>query len=98
MSSEWFTTFVDGASHHTCNLASAAWVIYEPSGQLVTSGGAYLGPATNNMVEYSAIIELMWDDTLRIVSHLEVRLYSQLVFSHLNGDYQVRHPTYYVSF
>ena len=25
------TRFVDGACHHTLNLASAAWVIYEPS-------------------------------------------------------------------
>ena len=46
MSFERFVGFVDGASHHTCNLASAAWVIYFPSGQLVASGGAFLGPAS----------------------------------------------------
>ena len=36
MSSEWYIGFADGASHHTCNLASTAWVIYSFSGQLVT--------------------------------------------------------------
>ena len=61
MSSEWFVGFVDGASHHTCNLALAAWVIYSPSGQLVASRGACLGPATNHVVEYRAVIELLWD-------------------------------------
>ena len=61
MSSEWFIGFVDGTSRHTCNLASAAWVIYSPSGELVASGGACLGPATNNVAEYKAIIEILWD-------------------------------------
>ena len=27
MSFEWFVGFANGASHHTCNLASVAWVI-----------------------------------------------------------------------
>ena len=61
MSSEMFVGFANGASRHTCNLASAAWVIYSPSGQLVASKGAFLGPASNNVVEYRAIIELLWD-------------------------------------
>ena len=61
MSSERFVGFVDGASRRTCNLASAAWVIYSPSGQLVASGGACLGPASNNAAEYRAVIELLWD-------------------------------------
>ena len=61
MSSERYLGFADGASRHTCNLASTAWVIYSPSGQLVAMGGACLGPASNNVVEYRAIIELLWD-------------------------------------
>ena len=56
-----YTGFVDGASHHNINLASVAWVIYEPSGQLLSSGSTCLGPSTNNIVEYSAIVELLLD-------------------------------------
>ena len=89
ISVEWFVGFADGASRHTCNLASAAWVIYSPSGQLVASGGTCLGPATNNVVEYRAIIELLWGVVLRGITRLEVRLDSQLVVSQFNGDYQV---------
>ena len=61
MSSEMYVGFVDGASRHTCNLALAAWVIYSPLGQLVAVGGACLGLASNNVGEYRAVIELLWD-------------------------------------
>ena len=56
-----YTGFADGASHHTLNLASTAWVIYKPSGQLLSFGSACLGPSTNNIIEYIAIIELLLD-------------------------------------
>ena len=56
-----YTGFVDGASHHTLNLASAAWVIYEPSDQLLSFGSTCLGPSTNNIAEYSATVELLLD-------------------------------------
>ena len=93
MSSKWFIGFANGSSIHTCNLASTAWVIYTPSRQLVASGGTCLGPATNNVAEYSAIIELLWDATLCGITLMEVRLDSHLMVSHLNGDYHVRNPT-----
>ena len=89
MSAQWFVGFTDCASRHTCNLASAAWVIYSPSRQLVASGGACLGPTTNNVVEYKDVIELLWDALSSDITELEVRLYSQLVVSQLNGAYQV---------
>ena len=61
MSSERFIGFADGTSCHTCNLPLKALVIYSPSGQLVALGGACLGHASNNVAEYKAIIELLWD-------------------------------------
>ena len=93
MSSERYIGFIDGANCHTCNLASAAWFIYSPSGQLVSSGGACLGPASNNVAEYRAIIELLWDALSRGITQLEVRLDSQLIVSQLNRAYRVRNPT-----
>ena len=81
MSAEWFIGFAYDASRHTCKLDSTAWVIYSPSGQLVASRGACLGPATNNVAEYRAIIELLWDALSRGITQLEVRLESQLVVS-----------------
>ena len=85
-----YTGFADVASCHTLNLASARWVIYEPSGQLLSSGSTCLGPSTNNIVEYSAIIELLLDAISHEIQHLVVRLESQLVVLQLNGQYWVR--------
>ena len=73
-----YTGFADGASRHTLNLASAAWVIYEPFGQLLSFGSTCLGPSTNNIVEYSAIIELLLDAISHGIQHMVVRLDSQL--------------------
>ena len=90
---EWFIGFVNGASHHTCNLSSTTSVIYSSSGQLVASGGACLGPAINNVEECRAVIELLWDSLSCGITQLEFKLDSQLVVSQLNGAYQVRNPT-----
>ena len=56
---------------------------------MVASGGICLGPVTDNVAEYGAVIEFLWDPTLCGITHLEVRLDSQLVVSQLNGDYHV---------
>ena len=66
--------YEDGASRHTRNLASTTWVIYLPSGQLLSSRGSCLGPATNNLAEYSAVIELLVDAIHHGIDHLIVRL------------------------
>jgi len=65
---------MDGTIRHTQNLASAAWMIYTPTSQLVVSGGACLGPATNNVAKYSVVIELLHDVILNEILYLEVHL------------------------
>ena len=84
--------YADGASRHTRNLASIAWVIYLPSGQLLSSGGSCLGPATNNLAEYSAVIELLVDVIHHGIDQLIVRLDSQLVVSQLNDIHNICNP------
>jgi hypothetical protein len=54
-----YVGFTDGASHHTWNRASATWVIYSPTNQLVFTRGVCLRATTNNVVEYSVMIELL---------------------------------------
>ena len=68
---ERFIGFANGSSRHTYNLALATWVIYSPSGQLVSSGGACLGPASNNVAEYRAVIEILWDSLSCGITQLE---------------------------
>ena len=81
--------FADGASRHTRNLASAAWVLHYPSGQLLVSRGVCIGPASNNIAEYTAVIHLLSEAISLGVDSLVVFLDSQLVVSQLNNTYRV---------
>jgi ribonuclease HI len=91
--SEVFVGYADSASRHTWRLSSAAWVIFTPQGQLLSSGGICLGDTTNNVTEYSAVIELLCDALSLGISHLWVYLDAQLVVSQLNRVYRVHDPT-----
>ena len=78
MESSTFIGLADGANCHTQHSASAAWVIYSPMGQVLSSAGVCLQPSSNNVVEYSAVIELLRDAISHGVLSLEVRLDSEL--------------------
>ena len=52
MESSVYIGFADGASRHTQNSASTAWVIYTPTGQVLSSEGVCLWPSSNNVSEY----------------------------------------------
>jgi ribonuclease HI len=88
-----FVGFADGARWHTRRLSSASWVIFTPQGQFLYSRGIYLGDATNNVVECSAVLELLHGSLSHGISHLRVYLDTQLVVSQLNGVYHVYDPT-----
>ena len=87
-----FYGFADGACHHTLNLASAACVIYSLAYNLVSSGAVCIGPATNNIAEYQAVIGLLTEATSEDVCNLVVLMDSQLVVCHLNHVYTIRNP------
>ena len=74
MESFAYIGFAYGASRHSQHLASAAWVIYAPTGQVLSSGGVCLLPSSNNVAEYSVVIELLRDAISHGVHSLEVRL------------------------
>ena len=59
-----FYGFIDDACRHTLNLASAAWVLYSPAHDLVSLGVVCIGPATNNITEYEAVIGILTKDAL----------------------------------
>jgi ribonuclease HI len=81
--------FADGASHSTRNLASSAWAIYAPTNELVYLQGLCLDRATNNIVEYSAVIELLVDAISLGIRHLVVQFDSHLVVLQLSNIYSI---------
>ena len=87
-----FYGFTNGAFYHTLNLASATWVLYSPAYNFVSSGVVCIGPTTNNIAEYRAVIGLLTEAASQDVHNLVVLMDSQLVFCHLNHVYTIRNP------
>jgi ribonuclease HI len=85
--------FTDGASRSTRNLGSAAWAIYAPTNELISLRGICLGRATNNIAEYSVVVELLVDAISLGICYLVVRLDLQLVVLQLSNIYSIRSPT-----
>ena len=91
-SSEPFVGYADGASHSTHNLSSAVWTIFTPNGELVSFQGICIGKSTNNIAEYSALIEILSDAISFGINRIIIRLDSQLVVLQLTSIYYVRNP------
>ena len=96
--SETYVGYADGASRSTRGLSSAAWAIFDPSGELVSFRGVCIDRSTNNIAEYNALIELLSDTIAHGIRQLIVRLDSQLVVLQLSGIYSVRNPAIYRMF
>ena len=87
--------YTDGANKSSQNAASTAWVIFSPSNKFLVSEGIFLGRATNNLVEFEAIIALMTNASTFGIRSLVVRVDSELVISQLISRYYVCNPMLY---
>ena len=87
-----FYSVTDGSCLHTLNLASAAWVLYSPAEYLVSLGAVCIGPVTNNITEYQAVIGLLTEAASHDVHNLVVLMDSQLMVCHLNHVYTIINP------
>jgi len=88
-----YIVFTDGSSRSTQNLSSAAWEIYALTNELVSLRGVCLDRSTNNIAEYSTVIELLVDFISLWIHHLVVQLDSQLVVLQLSNVYSIQSPT-----
>ena len=74
-------------------LSFAEWAIFAPNDELVSFQGIFIGRSTNNIAEYSALIELLSDAISFGINCIIIRLDSQLVVLQLTSVYIVRNPT-----
>jgi len=86
---EYFVGYADGVSRSSQNLSSVASAIFDPSDELVSFRGVCFGRSTNNIAEYSTLIELLSDAITHDIGRLVVRLDSQLVILQLTGIYSI---------
>lgn len=85
------TLFADGGSRGNPGHAASGAVLVAPDGAVLREIGRYLGVATNNVAEWTALLDGLAAAKELGVDHLAVRLDSELVVRQLSGEYRVKH-------
>jgi ribonuclease HI len=67
-------------------------VLFAQDGSVLREVGSFLGIATNNVAEWTALIEGMAAALELGIDELAVRMDSELVVKQLSGVYRVKHP------
>lgn len=84
--------FADGAARGNPGPAGAGAVLLDADGRVVAELTRYLGTATNNVAEYSALILGLEEARRRGVDEIDVRMDSRLVVEQMRGLWRIRHP------
>ncbi len=84
--------YADGGSRGNPGPAASGASLLNAQGEETATATKYLGTATNNQAEYTAII-IGLEKALELgVDELEVYLDSELAVKQLNGQYKVKNP------
>lgn len=85
------TLFADGGSRGNPGPAASGAVLVDANGALLEEVGEYLGVATNNVAEWTALVLGLEAAANRGIRRLAVRLDSELVVRQVRGEYRVKH-------
>lgn len=95
------TIYTDGGSLSNPGQAASAFLIYKgagKTGELVYKEGTAIGIASNNVAEYTALVNgltklknLVSDGSLTKPDHITIVSDSELMVKQLNGLYKVKH-------
>ena len=84
---------VDGGARGNPGPAAAACVISTPTGEVLGEHAQLLGPATNNVAEYRALLLGLERARELGVTDVEVIGDSELIAKQVRGIYKVKHET-----
>jgi phosphoribosylglycinamide formyltransferase-1 len=89
-STEQVTIYVDGGSRGNPGPAAAAFILKDKKGYELSGKGFFLGKATNNVAEYTAIIKAL--EAARQLGAKDAVIYSdsELLVRQLGGQYKVK--------
>lgn len=85
--------FADGGSRGNPGPAASGAVLVTPAGDVLAEVGLYLGTATNNVAEWTALCIGLEAAAEKAVRRLAVRMDSELVVKQMRGEYRVKHET-----
>lgn len=87
-----FVIHCDGASRGNPGDAGIGYVIADSSGVSVKEECDYLGQATNNVAEYTALIRALQDSLKLGAKGVTVYSDSELLVKQIKGEYRVKNP------
>jgi len=85
--------FTDGGARGNPGPAAVGFVVKNDTGKVLVRQGKYIGETTNNVAEYSAIVEaLKWllVNSIGSIKSVDFFLDSKLVVCQLNGLYKIK--------
>jgi ribonuclease HI len=85
--------FIDGASKGNPGPAGAGVVIAAPEGDVLRELSVPIPHATNNVAEYTGLVEGLRAARELGLARIEVRTDSELLQRQLDGTYRVKNPT-----
>lgn len=89
---EWITAYCDGGSRGNPGPAGYGVFIEGPHGEKIAELSEYLGKATNNVAEYSALLAALAFALQQGHRHLRVVADSELLVRQMQGRYKVNSP------
>jgi ribonuclease HI len=87
------TLYADGGSRGNPGPAASGAVLVAPDGSVIDEVGEFLGTATNNVAEWTALCIGLERALEHGLVRLAVRLDSELVVKQIRGEYRVKHAS-----
>ena len=82
--------YVDGASRGNPGPSSIGVSLQNSNGHEIASISQVIGETTNNVAEYTALVEGLKLALKKRIQEIEIRADSELIVRQLNGEYKVK--------
>ncbi|QQS23215.1 ribonuclease HI family protein [bacterium] len=86
----WLST--DGGARGNPGPAALGFVLKDEQGHVVMEHGQYLGETTNNVAEYSALIEGLKAAAVLGAVEIDIAMDSELIVKQMSGEYKIKQP------
>ena len=93
-----FTIYGDGGSRGNPGPSGSGAIIRNSEGETIATVSEFIGIATNNVAEYTAVVRALETLVEMLESkakgaEVHVRLDSMLVVRQMNGEWKIKHPS-----
>jgi len=83
----------DGGARGNPGPAGIGVVIKTEAGEIIYRHGGYIGEATNNVVEYKALLKAVEEAYNLGATELRINMDSELIVRQMTGRYKIKEPT-----